>query len=130
MGFPANNDAARWGYIDKTGAFVIEPQFDGADPFSEGLAVVAVCARRCRRYGYIDKTGTVVIKPQFEWAAEFSEGLAAVGTNSGLFGYIDKTGAFVIPMEREAQAIYPFSGRSRSLRSHDRRRLHLADLPR
>ena len=110
VGFPANNDAARWGYIDKTGALVIEPQFDGGDPFSEGLAPVVVGEDDAPRWGYIDTTGTVVIRPQFEWAGEFSEGLAAVGTNSGLFGYIDKTGTFVIPMEREAWAIYPFSG--------------------
>jgi hypothetical protein len=110
VGFPADNDSAKWGFIDRTGALVIEPRFDGVDPFSEGLAPVVFGENEAARWGYIDKTGTVVIQPQFEWAAEFSEGLAAVGTNSGLFGYIDKTGTFVIPMEREAWAIYPFSG--------------------
>jgi hypothetical protein len=28
----------KWGYIDKTGNVIIEPKFDWAIPFSEGLA--------------------------------------------------------------------------------------------
>ncbi len=32
----------RWGYIDKIGTVVVQPQFDGAEPFSEGLAAVKV----------------------------------------------------------------------------------------
>ena len=110
VGFPQEDDSALWGFIDKTGALVIEPRFAGVDPFSEGLAPVVVWEGDVPKWGYIDVSGEMVIRPQFEWAAEFSEGLAAVGTNSGLFGFIDKTGAFVIPMEREARAIYPFSG--------------------
>lgn len=30
----------RWGYIDRTGSFVIKPQFRFASEFSEGLAAV------------------------------------------------------------------------------------------
>ena len=29
-----------WGYIDKDGEYVVEPKFNGADNFNEGLAVV------------------------------------------------------------------------------------------
>ncbi len=32
----------KYGYIDKTGKIVIEPQFDYALPFKEGLAIVVV----------------------------------------------------------------------------------------
>lgn len=49
---PAKLDG-KWGYIDKTGKFVIEPKFDGAYPFSEGLAMVKVG----RAVGSVDKTG-------------------------------------------------------------------------
>lgn len=93
------------GYIDASGNIVIQPQFDGASDFSEGLAVVATGTKE----GYIDETGKLVIEPRFDTAQEFSEGLAAVGlddgdnSNTGLhvppkykWGYIDRTGKFVV----------------------------------
>ena len=56
------------GYIDKTGSFVINPQFDYAGNFAKnGLAWVEVG----EKYGYIDKSGSLVIDPQFDWAGDF-----------------------------------------------------------
>src|ERR1035438_10068284 len=74
----------RWGYIDRTGQFVIDPEFEGAGDFSENLAYVVVK----HIYGFIDKTGTIVIEPQFDEANSFSEGLAAVEIDK--IGFIDK----------------------------------------
>ena len=37
--FPAKSDG-KYGFIDKTGKYVINPQFDDAEAFSEGLARV------------------------------------------------------------------------------------------
>lgn len=62
------------GYIDRTGAIVIEPQYRSADDFAEGLAPV----RLEGSYGYIDPDGKMVIEPQFDYATPFSEGLALV----------------------------------------------------
>ncbi len=62
----------KYGYADKSGALVIEPQFDGAEGFSEGLAAVKLD----EKYGYIDKAGEWVIEPTFRYAKRFSEGLA------------------------------------------------------
>ena len=110
----------RYGYVDTTGAVVIQPQFDGAFDFSEGLAVVAVKENGATKYGYIDKTGAWVIQPQFDNAGFFSEGLAAVGVRTSgtdsdptwitdySWGYIDKTGTLVIPMQY--QTADAFSG--------------------
>ena len=67
------------GYIDSTGKIVIQPQFEGASNFSEGLDVVATGNKE----GFIDETGKLVIEPRFDTAREFSEGLAAVGFNDG-----------------------------------------------
>lgn len=79
------------GYINRTGKIVIEPQFNGADDFSEGLARVTIEAK----FGYINKAGQMVIKPQqFDWAENFSEGLALVEID-GKIGYIDKTGQYI-----------------------------------
>src|SRR6266850_1263365 len=51
-----------WGYIDKKGQVVINPQFDAAFPFSDGQAGVVLGGK----WGLIDKTGKYVLKPQFE----------------------------------------------------------------
>ena len=55
----------KWGYIDKTGEMVINPQFDcpphfnaDAVEFSEGLAPIKISDK----WGYTDKTGEMVIK--------------------------------------------------------------------
>lgn len=66
----------KWGYVDKEGNYVINPQFDAAYTFSDnGLAVVEVN----NKYGYIDKKGNYVINPQFDDANYFtSDGLAVV----------------------------------------------------
>ena len=88
---------SKWGYIDKTGGIVIDPQFDEADKFSEGLALVKVGGLMTGRRGYIDKTGTIVIKLQYEFADSFSDGLAAVQAKVGdSWGYINKEGTMII----------------------------------
>lgn len=79
------------GYIDKEGDFVIEPKFDDAKDFYEGLAP----AKLDGKWGYIDKTGEFVIHPQFDRADIFSSGVAAVEVDDK-WGYIDKTGEFII----------------------------------
>src|SRR5258705_7792584 len=83
---------------------VINPQFDEADSFSEGLAAIRAGAK----YGYIDKQGTIVIKPQFDFAGLFSEGLAGVGIGSKV-GYIDKQGNFVITPPFAIANLFSFS---------------------
>ncbi|MBX9938102.1 MAG: WG repeat-containing protein [Candidatus Obscuribacterales bacterium] len=93
----------RFGYIDKTGTFIIPPQYDFAFPFSEGLAVIVDDGK----YGYIDRSGKVVISPSFYEAGNFNEGLAPVQTENQKWGYINKTGQFVI--EPKYKAAYPFS---------------------
>ncbi|HOV14463.1 MAG TPA: WG repeat-containing protein [Spirochaetota bacterium] len=40
--FPIYNFFGQYGFIDNTGKVVIEPQFDGAYYFSEGLCAVSV----------------------------------------------------------------------------------------
>jgi hypothetical protein len=64
----------KWGYIDKSGGWIIPPYFDGALEFHDELAP----ARLKNRWGYIDKRGAWVIKNQYEYAQSFKNGVAAV----------------------------------------------------
>ena len=73
------------GFIDGSGKLVINPQWDEAIDFSEGLAVVCIgecdastANRLNKKYGYIDEDGKMAINPTFEIADDFHEGLAAV----------------------------------------------------
>ena len=81
----------KWGLIDKSGKFVIEPKFDRIGYYWDGLAEVKVNDK----YGFIDKDGKLVIEPKFESVCGFHDGLAKVKYN-GKWGLIDKSGKFVI----------------------------------
>lgn len=89
----------KWGYIDKSGAFLVQPQYLDALPFSEGLAAVMVGVH----WGFIDHSGSLAIAPQFIDAKEFSEGRAAVKVSNEFsrsgdwgWGFIDRNGKTVI----------------------------------
>lgn len=85
----------KYGYIDKTGKFIVEPSFDTAWSFSEGMASFETSGK-C---GYINKEGKIVIEPGFTYASDFNEGLAFVCLNTFKgdgYGFIDKEGNFVI----------------------------------
>ena len=81
----------KYGYMNKSGKLVIQPQFDRADLFAEGAAAVELG----RRWGFIDKSGKLIVPPQYDLADPYSEGLALVGVGPQL-GYIDKSGKFAI----------------------------------
>ena len=78
---------------------VIQPKFEKAWSFSEGLALVSINDK----YGYIDQTGTLVTQ-LFDEAWSSSEGRAKIEIKNKLLGIlplgkqyrtIDKTGKFI-----------------------------------
>ena len=100
-----NNDdlmsIGKWGFINTEGKYIIDPQFDYAGDFSEGLAPIYVNGN----WGYINKNGDSAITPQYDYAFPFSEDLAAVceKTESNSFelemyscGFINHDGKEVI----------------------------------
>ncbi|GAB4439121.1 MAG: hypothetical protein Kow0031_20990 [Anaerolineae bacterium] len=89
--FPHSADGESYGFVDETGQWVIEPQFDFAGEFSEGLAVI----EQDGKYGFVGPDGAIVIEPEYDFAAGFSQGLAPVALD-GLGGFIDPTGQRVI----------------------------------
>lgn len=86
-------DGKNYGYIDKKGKYVINPQFEKATEFKNGLAIIDQGGMK----GYIDKEGKIVINPQFKNASLFSSNdIAAVKSSDGKYGYIDKDGKYII----------------------------------
>ncbi len=101
----------KYGFIDKRGNVLIEPQFEFANDFAEGLAFIGIRNDELKS-AYIDEKGKVTISLQ-TGASDFSEGLAAFGVGEFTmhgggdhkFGFIDKTGKTIIGTNfREARA--------------------------
>ncbi|MGC4099860.1 WG repeat-containing protein [Ferruginibacter sp.] len=94
-----------WGYIDKAGKMVINPQFRHAYTFSDGLAMVENTEGK---YGFIDKKGTLVILPMYVDALSFSEGLAAVVREDQQLEFIDVNGKTVITPDASIETARSF----------------------
>lgn len=86
----------KYGYINRTGKVVIPVQYEEANNFSEGLAMVLVEENEKGKYGFIDKEGKIVITPQFEKAYYgFKEGMAPIKLGNK-YGFINKEGKIAI----------------------------------
>lgn len=118
----------KWGYKDASGCVIVQPVYDDAKDFSEGLgnakrmgwwgyvnkfgkAIIPFAfdesyqhkdglagARKEYYWGFIDRYGNTVIEFRYGQVRNFSEGLAAV-KKDGRWGFIDKKGTTVIPHE-------------------------------
>jgi hypothetical protein len=88
-----------FGYIDRTGAYVIKPEFKRAESFAEGRAVVGDTESG---HWYIDHSGHQAIPGKFALASPFFKGLAHIkilssaasnwNSRTGTFAYIDTNG--------------------------------------
>mgnify|MGYP006334487577 CR=1 FL=1 len=58
----------KWGFVNKEGEMVIDPVYDDARSFSNGLAAVMIDGA----WGFIDKNGELVINAIFCDAKDFS----------------------------------------------------------
>jgi hypothetical protein len=85
----------KWGFINTTGMDIMEPVFQNATNFSNGIAVVSIMKGKKVKYGFVDPAGKFIIKPKFADAANFANGLAPVKIGK-LWGFIDQKGKVVI----------------------------------
>lgn len=100
--FTQRTETSIWGFVDKTGKLVIQPQFASAGAFTaSGLAPVRVDDL----WGYIDANGAFKVNPQFVYGRAFARAggawLAVVSMKSGaddalVYGAVDQTGAIKI----------------------------------
>lgn len=106
--FPVWDERGKYGFIDVSGRVRISAQFDGALPFTEGLAAV----RLGDKWGFIDPSGKLVVPLEYYAVSPFADGVAAVTIATGAAtrpcGYIDHAGQFVIKPQHE-YSCYDFS---------------------
>lgn len=97
----------KFGYIDREGNMIINPQFAKALPFSFGKALILPTGEK-QNLGYIDETGKIVINAQFKQATSFSEGIAWTVKESGAPEAIDENGTPLFKV-LDAERVYNYS---------------------
>ncbi len=81
----------KWGFIDRRGRWIIEPQYNFILNFSEGVAAATID----KGAGFIDSSNRWLIPPRFERVKSFHEGLAGIRSGEK-WGFINKKGNLVI----------------------------------
>lgn len=96
---PAKKDG-HWGYIDKSGAWVISPQYLSAKRFESNLGEVVYYDEEEDNYKtkFIDRHNNTIFQLPERNYSVFSEGYLAY-KEGDLFGFIDSTGKKVIPAQ-------------------------------
>ncbi|MCL2281947.1 MAG: WG repeat-containing protein [Fibromonadales bacterium] len=96
-----NAETGKWGYKNQNGEIVINEQFDYADEFSDGMAII----RNDVKFGVIDKKGNYLINPQYEYMEYDSVGLFVVELGEK-YGWINKKGETVINPQFDAASSF------------------------
>ena len=64
----------KWGFVSLDGQLVIEPQYENAGAFANGLAPVETLSG----WGYINQSNELVIEDEYTEACSFYKGIAPV----------------------------------------------------
>ena len=94
----ARNNNDKIGYLNKAGAWVIEPQFDAVKDFPEGEPLARV--KLNDNWTYVNRSGEIV-NLNVEDQNDFSNGVA-YGKKGDLVGFYDASGTWVIQPQFDA----------------------------
>lgn len=86
----------RWGFVDRHGAWRVEPRFDAVGAFADGAA--PACDNG--RWGLVDRRGEWLLKPRFDALERPWNGLYPV-RHGGRWGLVDGPGNEVLACEYE-----------------------------
>lgn len=134
-GFAAVKLNEKWGYINKSGDFLVKPKFDYAGDFTNEVARVSInkktgfinsnghivsmfddmgfiykenifiSFKKNDKWGFIDNKGNVIISPKFDKVGGFSDGVAAFKENNK-WGYINMIGEQVISPQFDGAGMF------------------------
>lgn len=83
----------RRGFVDRAGAYVVNPYLNDARPFREGVARVKTTGWQ---WGIMDTSGRIVAPPQWGELWDAADGRMRFREND-LYGFVDLAGTEVIP---------------------------------
>lgn len=79
----------KWGYVDQSGKFIVAPEWDYVEPFSEeGVAIVT----RDGKAGLLGTGGAVILEPKYEGILGYYEGLAVAVIDGQEYDVLDTAG--------------------------------------
>lgn len=97
-----------YGYINKEGEIVIPAQYDYAEDFSEGLAIVRTNIEGASKHIFIDTKGNQAFDKHFtKCPLPFSMGYSLVQKTNGTYVYINKEGTVCSEEYKRATSFYP-----------------------
>ena len=96
-----------FGLIDKTGEYIVYPEFYWIDTFSEGIAGVVARTENGLKAGYMDISGQMTIAPEYDDGYSFAGGFALVGMTTKRehfaaetkYGFINTKGQLITELE-------------------------------
>jgi hypothetical protein len=95
--FPINS-GGKYGFIDKDGKFIINPQFSEVSIFRNGLSLVKTLGDN-PKWGYINAEGKFIIAPNYKSASIFSDDIAWVVNDNSEPQAIDKNGQILFTLQ-------------------------------
>lgn len=98
----------KYGYINENAEIIINPMFEEADPFENGLAKVTIGNDGKKTIGYIDRTGKFVLPAIYE-DGTFLPSPDLVEVKFGNWGIVNLKGEFIVPPNFDDLLVSPDS---------------------
>ena len=83
-------ESGKYGYIGRDGCWIINPNYDWASDFSDGMATVRIADK----YGAIDLSGELIVDCIYDSVCPGEQGLVSVGINDR-FGIVNTTNEII-----------------------------------
>lgn len=93
---PIKEREGKFGYIDSTGKYKINPQYEQAFPFSKGIAWVKLEKESLKGWGIIDTEGKLITDTLFE-KYRYSAGKFTAVKQGDKWGFITSDGKVLVP---------------------------------
>ncbi|QUH27096.1 WG repeat-containing protein [Serpentinicella alkaliphila] len=91
--FVYEKDIKKWGFINKSGEFVIKPHFDGVGDFNrDEMAIIW----NNDKYGVIDIYGDYIVKPLYNYIVDIYEGTIVAQNKENSYVFINKEGKIIL----------------------------------
>lgn len=91
------NKNDKWGFSDRNGNIVVQPEYDEVYSYKDDLC----CVEKDEHFGFINRQGEEIIPVSYELAFSFSEGYACV-YRGGKCGYINAANEVIVDFKFDA----------------------------